>query len=453
MTWPKKFEENILQLLPEDAGYFFNALQQAPISAVHLNQFKTSTAFLTESPVPWNLMGRLLKQRPSFTLDPLFHAGAYYVQEASSQFLAHVLSQVRFKQNHPVVLDLCAAPGGKTMHLIDALNGSGTLIANEIIKSRVRILEENLLRKGAANVLVANNDPADYGKLKEFFDVIVIDAPCSGEGLFRRDPQAANEWSESAVELCVGRQQRILADALPALKPGGILIYATCTFNVHENEENVNWLIKEMGLEPHPISVNPEWNIKQDQNFMFRFLPHLVPGEGLFMAVLHKPSLNETFGSTRNLKKSKLPFIPPKKTGFLLPWLKTPEQFEFLTFGNTIYALPLQCVPVLEDALFHLNIVKSGIKMGSTDKHAALLPEHELGLSNYMNDAVGFWDVDKETAVQYLKKASISVDGAAGMGWNLLCYQGLGLGFAKVMPGRMNNYLPSELRIIKDTTE
>ncbi len=453
MTWPKKFEENILQLLPEDAGYFFEALQRAPISAVHLNELKPSEAFKSEQLVPWNPQGRLLGQRPSFILDPLFHAGAYYVQESSSQFLADVLKQIVWKQNNPVVLDLCAAPGGKTMHLVDALKGSGTLIANEIIKSRVRILEENLLRKGAANVLISNNDPADFSKLNEFFDVIVIDAPCSGEGLFRREPQAANEWSESAVTLCVGRQQRILADAIPALKPGGILIYATCTFNVQENEENVNWLTKEMGLEAHPIAINPDWHIKQEQNFMFRFLPHLVPGEGLFMAVLQKPSLHETFGSTRNQKKSKLPFIPPKKTAFLQEWLKGPTQFEFLTFGTTIYALPLACVPVLEDALFHLNIIKSGIKMGSVDKHGTLIPEHELGLSCFMNTHIAVWEIDHETAINYLKKAAISVSTGVSIGWNLITHKGLALGFAKVMPGRMNNYLPSELRIIKDTTE
>ncbi len=453
MNWPKNFEENILQLFPKEAGYFFDALQQAPGTFVHLNKFKPSSAFQDAPDIPWNPLGKQLSSRPSFITDPLFHAGAYYVQESSSQFLAHVLKSIIGSQDQPVVLDLCAAPGGKTMHLLDALNGKGTLISNEIIKSRLRILEENLLKKGSANVLVSHNDPADFAKLGEFFDVMVVDAPCSGEGLFRRDPSAANEWSEAAVDLCVGRQQRILADVLPSLKPGGVLIYATCTFNKKENEDNVLWLQDNFQLKPFPIQVPETWNIVQEDHFQFRFLPHKVAGEGLFMAVLQKPNLHETFGSTRNQKKSKLPFIPPKRAGFLLPWIKEESTFEFLTFGETIYALPKLSVSVLEDALYHLNIVKSGIKMGQIDKNNSLLPAHELALSIYFKDAVPNWNLNKEQALQYLKKQILELDPSVDKGWNRVCYEGLGLGFSKVMPGRMNNYLPSELRIIKDITE
>jgi 16S rRNA C967 or C1407 C5-methylase (RsmB/RsmF family)/NOL1/NOP2/fmu family ribosome biogenesis protein len=453
MNWPKKFEENILQLFPKEAGYFFDALQHTPGTFVHLNRYKHSKAFSQESTIPWNVHGRSLATRPSFTSDPLFHAGAYYVQESSSQFLSHVLKSVISEQSSPVVLDLCAAPGGKTMHVLDALNKKGTLIANEIIKSRVRILEENLMRKGLSNVLVSHNDPADFAKLGEFFDVMVVDAPCSGEGLFRRDPSAAEEWSEGAVNLCAGRQQRILADVLPALKPGGVLIYATCTFNRQENEDNVQWLQEQFQLQAYPIAVPAEWNIVNESNYMFRFLPHKVNGEGLFMAVLQKPNLHETFGSTRNQKKSKLPFIPPKRTGFLLPWLHDADDFEFLTYGETIYALPKGCVTVLEDALYHLNIIKSGIKMGSIDKNQSLLPAHELALSIDFKEAVPNWELSKEEALCYLKKQVFPVAPNINKGWNRICYQGLGLGFAKVMPGRMNNYLPSELRIIKENIE
>jgi len=451
--WPQKFEEYILQFLKEDAGYFFESLPKVPVSAAHLNKFKPSKAFETGVEVPWNLQGRLLPQKPNYLLDPLFHAGAYMVQESSNQFISHVLSQAFPNSTNPVVLDLFASSGGKSVHLLDALNGKGTLIANEMVKSRLRNLEENLLRNGAANVLIANNEPIDYGKLKEFFDLIVIDAPCSDEGLFRKNPNSVKEWSESAVSACVGIQQRILSEILPTLKQGGMLIYTTNTYNVRENEENVKWLLDQMNLEAYPILIKEDWGILQEEQFMFRFLPHLVQGEGLFMAVLQKPILHETFGSNRNLKKSKLPFIPPKKTGFLLPWLNSSEQFEFLTFGTSVYALPKHCISILEDTLFHLNILKSGIKMGSTDKNNALLPEHELGLNQFFTSEFDKWELELGTAISYLKKQVLQVPIGIGVGWQLVTFQGLGIGFAKVMPGRMNNYLPSELRIIKDTTE
>jgi len=453
MIWPAAFEQNILQLLKEEAGYFFDALNLEPVTSVHLNQFKQSNRFLNEASIPWNAYGRALNQRPSFILDPYFHAGAYYVQESSSQFLAHVLKQVMPKVPAPLVLDLCAAPGGKSMHLLDALQQNGTLLANEIIKSRLRILEENLQKKGLANVFISNNDPADFEHIGQQFDLILVDAPCSGEGLFRRDAAAAKEWSESAVNLCVGRQQRILAQVLPSLKEGGVLIYATCTYNRQENEENVNWLIQSQGLEALPIQVPADWPVREAQQFMFRFFPHLVNGEGLFMAVLQKPRNAGEIGSKRNNSGKKLPFVLPKHQGPFKAWLNQEAAMDFVQFGLQTYAIPKDSLLHLEQLWSKLRIVKSGIRMGTLDKQQQLIPDHDLALSIHLSKDLPHWELDNDNALAYLRKQNLEVDGLQPKGWNLVSYAHLGLGFAKVLPGRMNNYLPSELRIIKASQE
>ncbi|MES1226926.1 MAG: RsmB/NOP family class I SAM-dependent RNA methyltransferase, partial [Bacteroidota bacterium] len=201
------------------------------ITSVRVNPNRTFnveySTLNVQGKVPWSSNGYYLSERPSFTTDPLFHAGAYYVQEASSMFLEEAVKQTCDLSKPLKVLDLCAAPGGKSTLLQSIISNESLLISNEVIKSRVNILSENITKWGAANVVVTNNDPKDFQRLPEYFDLIVIDAPCSGSGLFRKDPEAITEWSSDNVMLCSQRQQRILADILPCLKPGGILIYST----------------------------------------------------------------------------------------------------------------------------------------------------------------------------------------------------------------------------------
>ena len=227
-TLPALFEERMRKLLPEESEAFFAALQTEPPVSIRLNPGKPvpiSRLFPDEQiglPVSWCESAYYLKSRPVFTLDPCLHSGTYYVQEASSMFLYHIFGQIL--PAHPVrVLDLCAAPGGKSTLIASRLSSGSLLVANEVIRSRAGILKENMIKWGTSHVVVTNNDPADFHHLKGAFDIIVVDAPCSGEGMFRKDPGAIQEWNESNLQLCSERQQRILADIWPCLKPGGFL--------------------------------------------------------------------------------------------------------------------------------------------------------------------------------------------------------------------------------------
>ncbi len=245
------------------------------------------------TPVPWNSNGYYLDQRPSFTADPLLHAGAYYVQEASSMFLEEALKQAADLSAPLKLLDLCAAPGGKSTLVQSLISESGLLISNEVIKTRVNILTENMIKWGAPNVIVTNNDPRDFQQLDEYFDVIIVDAPCSGSGLFRKDPAAVTEWSEQSVQLCSLRQQRILSDILPSLKPGGLLIYSTCSYSTAEDEQVADWLIEENHLSGVSLTIPAEWNVVESASPLhnapgYRFYPDQVRGEGFYIALFRK---------------------------------------------------------------------------------------------------------------------------------------------------------------------
>ena len=270
---------------------------QNQISSVRINPAKifdiNKSVLNVDSKVLWSSNGFYLKERPSFTIDPFFHAGAYYVQEASSMFLEEVLKQSCDLNASLKLLDLCAAPGGKSTLLQSLISNESLLVCNEVIKTRVNVLSENITKWGAVNTVVTNNDPKDFQRLPEYFDVIVADAPCSGSGLFRKDPDAINEWSVDNVVLCSQRQQRILADIIPALKPGGVLIYSTCSYSESENETIADWLLNENEYETVQIKLDSDWGIVETQSannkaFGYRFYPDKIKGEGFFIAAFRK---------------------------------------------------------------------------------------------------------------------------------------------------------------------
>lgn len=283
---------------------------------------------LIEGEVPWCKGGYYLRERPSFTMDPLLHAGAYYVQEASSMFIAHLIGQYI---KHPVTaLDLCAAPGGKSTLLLSHLPEGSTLIANEINHKRANILAENIGKwqgvvpsqgnKNTVQAIVTNNQASDFSQLgEEQFDFILCDVPCSGEGMFRKDYDAIKEWSTENVKMCARRQKDIISDIWESLKPGGIMIYSTCTYNTQENEENILWISETLGAEILPCNPLPEWNItgnllKGETFPCCHFLPHKTKGEGFFCAVLCKLPNDETAKPTDTKKllerTKKLHIIP-----------------------------------------------------------------------------------------------------------------------------------------------
>ena len=392
--------------------------------------------------IPWCESGRYLPERPVFTLDPSFHAGAYYVQEASSMLVGYALSKVANVSKPLIVLDLCAAPGGKTTHLTSILHPDSVVVANEVIKGRVNILKENIQKWGYPNVYVSNHDPKDFEALHDFFDVVLVDAPCSGEGLFRKDPAACNEWSSASITTCVFRQQRILATTAELVKVDGILIYSTCTFNHQENQDNALWLINNFQFEEIKLDFPSDWGIIEKEHG-YQCFPHKVRGEGFYLSVFRKKSGPVfTFKSFDFKSFKKLPFI-------LLPeikkWVKTPEQFcYFIKPNNDVIAIlesQIDEAKILDKTLFTKGL---GFEVGII-KGKDFIPSHGLALSTSLGTNTSIVELSKENALRFLKREHFELD--AEKGWVLIQYKGLGLGWVKNLGSRFNNYLPNEWRI------
>lgn len=426
------------------------------ITSVRLQPLKATNAAalfprLTVTPVPWSHYGYYLSSRPSFTLDPQFHAGAYYVQEASSMFLEEALRQTANLQQPLKALDLCAAPGGKSTLMQAMLHPQSLLVANEVIKPRAALLADNIARWGAENVVVTNNDPRDFARLEEYFDVIVADAPCSGSGLFRRDPEAINEWSQENVMLCCQRQQRILADVLPALKPGGVLIYSTCSYAREEDEEVMDWLLENFELENCPLQLQPDWHIvetvsPQHRSHGYRFYPDQVKGEGFFIACFRKK------GSAAAPKKNRahLSLLAPREAARITPWLKKDGEYVMMLHnGEVIVLTPAMAeeLPLLQKNLY---IRKAGVKAGQLTAKD-LVPDHQLALSTCIAADLPAIELGLEDALRYLRKEDLQL-GETIKGWALMRYSGMNIGWAKILPNRINNYYPKEMRILKAGT-
>jgi 16S rRNA C967 or C1407 C5-methylase (RsmB/RsmF family)/NOL1/NOP2/fmu family ribosome biogenesis protein len=447
-----QFPANFIDSLKNEPGFdrenFVEVHQNnSSPTSIRTNPFKIS-AQKTGEQVPWCPEGLYLDTRPSFTFDPLFHAGSYYVQEASSMFIAHILTQI--KPAEPVkVLDLCAAPGGKSTLLNSAMTPDDLLVANEIIKTRVPILSDNLSRWGTANTIISNNDPKDFNRLTGFFDIILVDAPCSGSGMFRKDPAAMDEWSEGNVNLCQQRQERILADIYPALAEDGHLIYSTCSYSHQENEEILDWLCTEFDLETVRIPINIAWGIVETQSpekqaWGYRFYPGKVKGEGLFASVLKKKDSSGTLLSFKNNRNQKI-----DNTGFELvkAFINNPADYYFFKVNDDWMAINSQHRDSLNLLQHHLYIKKSGVRIGKLAGRD-LIPDHDLALSNIVNkDAVLQTELSYEDAILYLRRENLTLN-TDKKGWSLMTFGGLAMGWAKLLPNRVNNYYPKELRIL-----
>lgn len=399
-------------------------------------------------PVPWCAEGLYLDRRPSFTLDPFFQGGAYYVQEAGSMLLEQVFRQaVGEAPEGLTVLDLCAAPGGKTTHL-SALAGPGTLVvANEVIRSRTAVLKENVRKWGLGNVAVTRSDPAGFSRLPGFFDVVVADAPCSGEGMFRKTPAAREEWSLSHVALCAARQQRILADAWEALRPGGTLIYSTCTFNRAENEDQLRWLAREYGAAPVEVTADPAWGVEVTETEGirgFRCWPHRTRSEGFFIAAVRKPGEE----APRKGRGGRPVLLPVSKAGreAVSPWLRQPDRMALFDREGTVYACEALFAARLEALAARLDTVHFGTEVGQFF-HGRLKPAHGLALScGLAPGAVPSVNLPLEEALDYLRKKEVPA-ARFREGFNLAAYEGLPLGFVKRIGVRCNNLYPKESRI------
>lgn len=402
--------------------------------------------------VPWCADGFLLAGRPSFTFDSDFHAGAYYVQEAASQFVGCLLQGV--PTSGARILDLCAAPGGKTTLYASLVGRGGLVVANEIDRRRASVLADNVRKWGTGNVVVTTCEPHAVCDCEAWFDVVAVDAPCSGEGMFRKDPAARGEWSENNVRQCAARQDDILREAWQALRPGGTLIYSTCTFNRDEDEGSLERMLAWAGDEvaaPYPVDVDPAWGIVEGEVGpfrTFRFFPHRTVGEGFFAAVARKAP--DAPGRQR-LPKGRRSMVAPAdraSAGELRRWVREPDRMVFGTVAGTGYAWygeQAEAVKTLSEAL---PVICSGVALGQLFK-GRLKPDPALAFFDGLErGAVPVAGLDDEQALRYLRRQEVAA-GALAEGVNLVTARGRALGFAKRIGARVNNMYPNSLRILR----
>ncbi|HLP04257.1 MAG TPA: hypothetical protein VK152_02400 [Paludibacter sp.] len=439
MNLPQAFIKRTSELLGDEFQELEHALNQAAPVSIRVNDKLEMRP--SDEKVAWCEHGYYLNERPLFTADPFFHSGAYYVQEASSMFLYQAVKQ-HFATAR-TVLDLCAAPGGKSTLLTQALPEGSLLVSNEIVRSRAFILAENIIKWGNPCNVVSNNQPRDFQNLPAFFDALVVDAPCSGEGMFRKDAGAIAEWSESNVNLCVKRQREILADVWDTLKTGGVLVYSTCTFNREENEENVQWVCSELGAEPLSIDLQGNNDIVSS-DVGYRFYPHKIRGEGFFLAVMRKNSMPPTGVRIKTDNRKSLKALTP---GHFKPFLlKQPETNVLVQENNAVHAYPEERVNDFLWLSKQLRCLHSGILMGEL-KGTDFIPSPGLALSKKLDGSLPTkTEVDYHTAIAFLKKEAIQLPGTE-RGYILVCFKGQALGWVKNVGNRCNNLYPQEWRI------
>ncbi len=441
---PQQLLNSLSKLSHFNAEAFVEAhKEENKITSIRLNPFKkVDLDFETNDKIGWSDEGYYINERPSFTHDPLFHAGCYYVQEPGSMFIELALKQTVDLTQALKVLDACAAPGGKSTLINSLINKESLLIANEFIKSRAGILVENLGKWGTTNTIVTNNDTERFTELGAFFDAIVIDAPCSGSGLFRKQADAVDHWSEESVIACSVRQKKILADLLPSLKENGVLVYSTCSYSVEEDEEIVEWLINEFGLQYVPLTINKEWGIVETGHG-YRFYPHLTKSEGFFCAVLRKTGAEQAAFISK--KRSSLESTKAE-LAILAPFLEMSDD-HIIKKNEHFHILNTAALNFLIAFEKQFYFKKAGAVIGEI-KGKDMVPDHELALINSLNKAVPVLELEKEQAIKFLKKENFEHNSPL-KGLVLITYKSKCLGWAKVLPNRINNYFPNELRILK----
>ncbi len=415
----------------------------APIS-IRINKKKAQLQDFEHLPqVPWCNKGFYLNYRPVFSKDIKWHQGIYYVQEASSMFLDYILNQV-FPANQrsaKKVLDLCAAPGGKTTLLVDFFDDNSLIIANELIPNRLAILRENLGRYGVLNVISTGVKPEVFAnKTPNFFDVILVDAPCSGEGLFRKDNAAMKEWSYNTINMCKHKQRDILVQAVGALADNGVLIYSTCTFNKIENDENVAFIENNLGLER--ISVIDE-NLEKlgvvVENGIYRFFPGWVQGEGFFLSIFKK----KEYSQTHNVKFGAKPFKKSKPNHY---WFSDFNQFAVYESDSRYFILREKVSDWAEDLATLMNLKFFGTPLGEL-KGKDFVPAQEAVMAGVFEGLIDYYELNEADALSFLRKENFEFN-SDKKGWQILIFKNQPIGFVKNLgKGRFNNYLPKYWRL------
>lgn len=441
---PEAFLTEIALILPEtEFTDFNNSYEDVVPTSIRFNPKKINEFPKDLESVPWCESGFYLPERPLFTTNIQFQAGAFYVQEASSMLIEQLIRQHIDLSKPLKVLDLCAAPGGKTTHLISLFHSDALIVANEIISNRFQILKENITRWGAINAILINRDPNFLTNYFEgFFDVILVDAPCSGEGMFRKDQVAINEWSKAHVQTCAVRQQHILSDVAKLLAKDGKLIYSTCTFNELENDHNANY-IADLGLTPLDCDFST-FNTIVKRGLGYQCYPHLVKGEGFFCSIFTKDKeveQNKTVVKTKNI------LTPVSKTIRLTLEKNNlfDSKFNYFTFNEIIYAIP-QSFETERLAIASLCKTQAGLRIGEI-KGENIIPDHALAMQKEHIIPYPSLDLTEAEALNFLRRDNQIPYFPEIKGWYLITCEGLGLGFAKFIGNRWNNYLPNELKI------
>lgn len=450
---PEKFIQSLEGITGFDKASFIAAHNEAiPTTSIRLNAGKPfdlqAHPFLhSVEKMDWCREGLYLPTRPSFVLDPLWHAGAYYVQEASSMFLQYILAQLSDATQYYKVLDLCAAPGGKTTLLANHFKNS-LIVANETIKTRNTILVENTIRWGAENIVVTQNDPSHFKALPNFFDFIVVDAPCSGSGLFRKEEAAIKEWSLEQVQHCSQRQERIIDDSIVALQEGGYFIYATCSYSFEEDEKMMDYIAAKEGMELVQLNIPTAWNIVETFSPIYqakgcRFFPNKLKGEGFFISVFKKAS---TMPVRLFSTAFKFDLLGKKEQIQLTSIFQLPADFQCISYQNEILAIRQFFYKDAQTIRAHLYVKKIGMHVGSI-KGTDLVPAHDLALCHWTALPYEEVSVDLPTALAFLRRTDFTLT-TSNKGWTCLSYLNIRLGWVKILPNRINNYYPNSWRIL-----
>lgn len=443
---PDKFK-SLNELIVDDWSGFEAAHAELSPASIRINTNK-----IHEKPqlaqIPWCQNGYYLPERPNYTLDPLFHAGAYYVQEPGSMLLSSVLQQLEIDKADPKVLDLCAAPGGKSTLLLDWLDGNGLLVSNEVIGKRARILEENLAKWGHANRIVSNSDPNHFARCGEIFDVVVVDAPCSGEGMFRKEIDAREMWNPDLVEHCHLRQCRILTEAWNCLRPGGYLVYSTCTYNTRENESSILELIDHKGGVSVPMNFEKDWNISESQNqgvHGYRCFPHRLKSEGFFISVLRKTGSSVETGYKRKNKSS---LANKEAMRAIEPWLLGAEQFAATIHRDNVHFFPKEMESTIDELTRQIHVLSVGQQAGKIIR-SELIPDTNLALSVSLNtNHIPTLGLSADDSLNYLRKMTIRSE-SKDDGLYCIVHRQVPFDISKIVSGAVKSKWPKGWRILQ----
>lgn len=442
--FPEEFITRIRGQKLIDPDALLKSLSESEPISIRLNPSKWNKKPLEGQKVPWCETGWYLNSRPSYTLDPLFHSGCYYPQEASSMFIEKAYKVAAGEQTGLKVLDLCGAPGGKSTHLSSLIGNKGLLVANEVIRQRATVLAETLTKWGNGNSIVTQSDPEVLGRLIGFFDIILVDAPCSGEGMFR-DAVARNEWSPENGVHCSERQKRILMDIWPALKEDGLLIYSTCTFNPDENEKNIRWLMEQHKAESISLDISEFHGIAEiDYNGIngYGFYPDKILGNGFFTSVLRKLEKEESITFRSNGKSENS--VTKNDIKVASDWTSFSSDEIFRT-GDDLFGI----VTAMDDFYYlkrNSRVIKAGTHICSIKKDD-YLPSHELALSIRMKtSSFPHCAIDYPKAISMLRRDNISFQGLS-KGWHIVKFRDVNLGFINNIGTRVNNYYPVDWRV------